>query len=132
MRLPEPWITIPSSRSSMLAPKRDSSVTVVLMRSDSLTRNSAASLMVVVPLAKHAATAMTGNSSRILGIVSPPISMPVSSPEVTRRSATGSPPSIRWSTKLRLGPAPIACKASIIPVRLGFSPIPRMRTWALG
>ena len=116
----------------MFAPKRVISVTVVSIRSVSFTRSSAASRITVSPVAKQAATARMGTSSSMRGIMSPPISTPCRSVEVTRISATGSPPSILSSTSFSPSPAPISSSTSIIPVLLGLRPTPRTRMRAFG
>ena len=92
------------------------------IRSLSFTRSSAASRKVVSPAAKQAATARIGNSSMARTISVPPISIPVRSPPVTTRSATGSPPSCRSAT--RSTRAPMARRQSTTPVRVGFTPTP--------
>ena len=73
-----PSMIIPSGVSSMVAPSARKLATVAAIRSDSLTRSSAASEMTVVPLAWVAATARMGISSMIIGISAPPIAVAVS------------------------------------------------------
>ncbi len=65
------------------------------MRSLSLTRNSSAFLIIVVPWAKTAATAKMGISSINLGIISPAMVQLFKPLERTRISATGSPATSR-------------------------------------
>ena len=72
---PEPTTTKPSSRGSNRAPMAPSSRTTALTRSLSLTRSSAASRNVVIPLASAAATARTGISSMSPGTSAPPTSV---------------------------------------------------------
>ena len=57
--------------------------------SDSLTLSSSAFAIVVVPLAKHAASDSTGSSSTPLGMMSPDISVAIKSLLSATISATG-------------------------------------------
>ena len=86
--------------------------------------------MIVVPSAKHAASARTGSSSITLGITSPAILTPRRLPDSTTRSASGSPASsLTFSTRT---PAPISSSTLSTPVREGLKPTPFTRTRALG
>ena len=100
------------------------------IRSVSLVRSSAASRMTVVPCAKHAATARTGNSSIALGTRLPAISVAWRSLDSTRMSATSSPPSKRRSSNVRR--APIDRRISSTPVRVGFTLTPWTTICACG
>ncbi len=97
---------MPSARSSTSAPILRNSPATEAMRSDSFSRNSAASRMTVTPSACVAATASTGNSSIERTTVSPEISVARSpSLERTIRSATGSPGLVAPRTIQRQGRA---------------------------
>ena len=93
-KLPTPLTIIPSSNSSISAPNFVNSLAVIDKRSLSLFLASEASLIIVFPLAKHAAKAIIGISSINLGIISPPISTPTSSLDSTTISPTSSPATI--------------------------------------
>ena len=71
----EARMIMPSSVASISAPMAFKFSVTTAIRSDSLTFSSCASLMIVVPSAKHAMTAMTGISSISVGIRSPPTSV---------------------------------------------------------
>src|SRR3990172_6941856 len=71
-----PRIRRPGGRSSTRAPSLASSAPRVAIRSDSLTRSSAASATSVTPSAAVAATARTGSSSMRRGIRAPPTRVP--------------------------------------------------------
>ena len=114
-------MTKPSGCISILPPSFVSSFAVVSMRLVSLTRNSAASRIVVAPSAWVAASASNGSSSISLGIVAPPISVPSRADDLTKMSATGSPPISRWFASVMS--APISCRTSRIPVRVGLTPM---------
>ena len=87
---------MPSGRSVTFAPSLVNSLTIATIRSLSLTRNSSASSMIVVPSAQLAAIANTGISSISRGITAPPIRQAFKAAERTRKSATGSPVTSRW------------------------------------
>ncbi|MNE58337.1 hypothetical protein D3C80_1533590 [compost metagenome] len=90
------------------------------MRSDSLTRSSSAPRSTVRPSAQAAATNSTGNSSMASGTRCWGISIPLSLAPRTRRSATGSPPTSRWFSRV-MSP-PIRRRMSMTPVRVGLMP----------
>ena len=127
---PTPSITMPSGRSSILAPNLERPSTVARMRSDSFTLSSPASLMTVVPSAKQAARAITGSSSITRGMISPEISVPRRLLDSATRSALGSPASSRafWMPMR----APMERSTSSTPVREGLMPIPSTVSRALG
>ena len=83
---------MPSSVSATSAPMALRFSATMAMRLDSLTLNSAASLMTVRPWAKQAMRATVGSSSIMAGITDPPITVPFRLLERTRRSAVGSEP----------------------------------------
>lgn len=60
--------------------------------------------MRVVPRAQAAATARIGYSSIIDGARSGGTSTPLNPPPLTRRSATGSPPTSRWFSAVMSAP----------------------------
>ena len=95
------------------------SVTVSI-RSVSLTFSSAASLIIVVPSAMAAITAITGISSIKVGMMSPSIVVPCSLLVRTRTSAILSPPSVR-SLRRVISP-PISSHTLKIPARVGLIP----------
>ena len=92
----------------------------VSMRLDSLTFNSAASFIVVVPSAKAAMTAMTGSSSISDGMISPSIVVPCKLEDRTRRSQTGSPETVRQFCFSMS--APMADATRRMPSLVGFMP----------
>src|SRR5690606_3684774 len=87
-----PSISMPSAVGSAATPRARRPSAMLAIRSDSLTRSSAAPLTRVRPRAQAAATKIAGNSSIASGTSDSGTSMPRSSAERTRRSATGSPP----------------------------------------
>ena len=93
---------------------------MTLMRSVSLTRNSATPCITVCPVATDAATDKTGYSSIIEAARSGGTAIPVSLLWRTRISAIFSPPSIR-SLLISIVP-PISRRVVINPVRRGFIP----------
>ena len=117
---PLPVMARPSSNSSTSTPHAVSASAIVAIRSDSLTRSSCAPRATVRPAAIAAATNSTGYSSIMLGVSSGGTSMALSGAWRTRRSATGSPPTIRGSCSVMS--APIAISAANKPVRVGFMP----------
>src|SRR3989442_6284690 len=117
-----PTMRRPSGRSSTVTPRRRNSVAMVAIRSLSFTRSSSAPLTMVSPWAQAAATQRIGNSSIVLGIRSGPIVNPCRGAERTRRSATGSPACTRgFRSSMR---APISCRTSRTPFRVGLTPTP--------
>ena len=111
---------MPSGRSSICTPIFLSSAAMEASRSDSFTRSSAASLMIVFPFPQAAATDMTGISSIALVITSPLIVIPFRPRCLTLISATGSPACSRaFSIVIS---APISLRTSMMPVRVGFTP----------
>ncbi|MNN40191.1 hypothetical protein D3C81_1542530 [compost metagenome] len=111
---------MPSGVGSHLTPSASRPSAMTWIRSDSLTRNSSAPVSTVRPSAQAAATNSTGNSSMANGTNSSGISIPLSLAARTRRSATGSPPTSRWFSKVMS--APIRRRMSITPVRVGLMP----------
>ena len=107
---------IPSSVGVMSAPMDLKASVVVSIRFVSLTFNSAASLMIVVPSAQAAMTAIIGISSMSVGINAPSIVVPCSLLVRTRISARGSPPSSDSLT--RVMSAPIFLHTSKKPARV--------------
>ena len=114
---------MPSGRSSTRTPIFPNSRASVAIRSDSLTRSSAASLIVVAPRATTAATARAGTSSIKRGTSGPPTRAARSSaaPRVRLAAGSASSPVPAPTTSTR---APIASSAVRIPVRVGFTPTP--------
>ncbi len=113
-------MTMPSSSTSFSMPNRDKPSAIDAIRSLSLTRSSSAPHSTVRPVAQAAATNKTGNSSIASGTRSSGISIPTKAEDLTRRSATGSPPTSRsLSTSMS---APMSVKIVITPDRVGFIP----------
>ena len=119
-RCSAPWMVMPSYCSSTSTPMRRRLSATAKMRSVSLTRSSPASRMMVVPLARAAATAMIGSSSMILGMMEPPISMPLRALPRTVTWPVGSPPSVSRTVSVML--APMRTRMSMMPERVGFNP----------
>ena len=115
-----PSITIPSAVALTCAPQASKPVSIAAIRSDSFTLSSSAPRTIVCPCAKHAATNNTGNSSIAKGTIDVGTSMPRSWLDLTRRSATGSPPTTRGLiTSIS---APISLRMSTTPIRVRFMP----------
>ena len=87
-----PVIVAPSGDSTTSTPSDCRPRAIAAIRSDSLTRSSAAPRTTVRPAAQAAATNSAGNSSIMSGTHAVSMSMPRSGAWRTRRSATGSPP----------------------------------------
>ena len=110
----------PLSVSMMSAPIAPKFSVIIAIRSDSFTRSSCASLIMVCPFAKHAIRAMTGSSSIRVGIISPSTIVPRRLLVFTRRSATGSPPSsLAFNNVIS---APISWHTFKIPARVSLIP----------
>ena len=86
---------MPSSVGRTAAPMRLKFSDVVKIRSDSFTFSSAASLIMVFPSANAAMTAIIGISSIKAGIRLPLIVVLCRSLDLTSRSHTGSPDTVR-------------------------------------
>ena len=114
------------------AAHRVSSDTVVAMRSDSLTRSSAASRITVSPSAKQAATASTGNSSIMIGMMSAAQIYPIEAARRSHHVGHG----LTTLDALVFEAQRVASSHHLQGVnnagRLGFSPTPVMVTRALG
>ena len=121
-----PSITSPSGSSSARTPIRRRFTASAARRSDSLTRSSAAPVMRVSPPALAASAARAGISSIIPVTSSPPTSTPRSPlpGAPTRRSPAGSPPALPRTAASTS--TPIRASTGSRPVRVGFSPTPRM------
>ena len=115
-----PFTINPSGVSSISTPSFNNSVTRHLILSDSLFLKSPASLTTVLPSACEAKTAITGNSSINLGIISPSIVTAFNSEVFILISPTSSLDSRRLS-KISIS-APIWTRTSIIPVLVWLSP----------
>ena len=111
---------IPSSVGVISHPIAFRLSVIVSIRSVSFTFSSAASLMIVVPSACDAMTAIIGISSIRVGIRSPWIVVPCRLLVRTRMSAIGSPPSVR-SFKSVMSP-PISSQTFKSPARVGLMP----------
>ena len=90
------------------------------IRSDSLTRNSAAPVIRVRPCAQAAATNNAGNSSMASGTSAGGMSTPRKADARIRRSATGSAPAAR--TLVSSTWAPIISRIFSTPAREGLTP----------
>ena len=86
-----PVIEIPSSYSEYLTFKALRPSPIASNLSDSFTLNSLASEIFVIPSAQAAAILKIGISSIILGIMSPPIFMPLNCDDLTIKSPAFSP-----------------------------------------
>ena len=117
---PRPSMMMPSSSSSTVTPIARSPLAIVVIRSDSLTRNSSRPRKMLRPCARAAAMKATGYSSIMLGARSGSGSTPVSAEALTIRSPTGSPPTSRAFT-ISIAP-PISRSRSINPARVALRP----------
>src|SRR5690606_2912354 len=115
-----PSMMMPSGVGSAFTPRVCRPSAMTWMRSDSLTRSSSAPRSTVRPSAQAAAMDSTANWSMASGTSASGISMPLSLAERTRTSATGSPPTSRWFSRV-MSP-PISLRMSITPVRVGLMP----------
>src|SRR5262249_29217390 len=97
---PLPWTTRLSAAMATAPPFASRPAATLANRSLSFARSSARPSMRVLPCAQEAATARMGYSSIIDGARSAGTSTPLRSPPLTRRSATGSPPTSRLLSKL--------------------------------
>ncbi|QYU68541.1 MFS transporter [Leptolyngbya sp. 15MV] len=120
---PAPSTTRSSPSIATRTPLTARSAAVAARRSLSLTRSSFSPRIRVVPRAAAATTARIGYSSIIAGARSGGTSTPRSVPARMRRSATGSPPSVR--SPVRAMSAPISASVAKKPARSGFIPTPR-------
>ena len=111
---------MPSGCTVFSTPNCDSPSAMLAIRSLSFTRSSSAPRSTVVPSAQAAAINTAGNSSIASGTASTGISIPFKGAWRTRRSATGSPPTLR-SFAISMS-APIARKIVMTPSRVGFIP----------
>src|SRR5487761_1501464 len=122
-----PSIVQPSSLAVMFAPIAASPSAMAAMRSDSLTRSSAAPEMWLRPASWVAATARIGSSSIISAAVSPETSSgSFEKAAWTSRSATGSPALMRWRDLWMS--KPWCLRRSRNAVRVGFTPTPGRTT----
>ena len=121
---------MPSSVSVTSAPIALRFSATRAIRLDSLTFNSAASLMTVRPWAKQAMRATVGSSSIMAGMTEPWITVPWRLLERTSRSAVGSEP--LWSWFIRVRSAPMALQTVRRPARVGLIPAFLMSTSELG
>ena len=121
-----PWMIIPSAVSVTSAPMADKFFTMTSRRLDSLTFNSAASLIMVVPSAKQAITAIMGSSSIRVGMMAPSMTVPWRLLLFTRMSAVGSPEAS--CSFIRVMSAPMARQTRRIPSLVGLIPTCRIST----
>ena len=113
-------ITMPSSVGTASTPRICKPSAMTWIRSLSLTRSSFAPVNRVCPSAQAAAINRIGNSSIAKGTRCSGMSIPCNWLDRMCKSATGSPPMICLLSISIL--APINCKISMMPVRVGLIP----------